>query len=82
VCVFIYTYTYTYTYIPTYTNAYIHTHIHAHTHTRTHTHTHTLAQVVTGDSWASSVTRGLFTGKENEPWISFMMISYVLIGMI
>ena len=48
----------------------------------THAHTHTHTQVVSGDSWASSVTRGLFGGKNNEPWIAFMMISYVLLAGI
>ena len=35
-----------------------------------------------GDSWASSVTRGLFGGEKNVVWISFAMITYVLLAGI
>ena len=41
-----------------------------------------MLQVVTGNSCASSITRGLFQGDTNVVWISFLMITYVLIAGI
>ena len=39
-------------------------------------------QVMTGDSWATGVTRPLFEGRTNVVWISFFMITYILIAGI
>jgi hypothetical protein len=50
-------------------------------HTNTHAHART-HQVLTGDSWASGVSRSIFKDGETETDVAFFFISYILIASI
>lgn len=41
-----------------------------------------LCQILSGDSWASSITRGIFQGEKTEPDVALFFVSYVLIASI